>query len=161
MARYATHLIARVTALNTSDVRRLIEVATETTAVDFRGREFCGIPDVGARGGLHVLAARAMAGFASPCVPTALLIRLHGKVWILAEGLVNIFVTPLAGLGAHVSRSRRGLGRNRCLGRQSCEEHAGDGRRDSQRSRVTRPGRAGHGRRWGRAGKSRRPKSRS
>jgi hypothetical protein len=47
MAGNATHLIARVRALNAANVRGLIEVAGETNAVGLSRGEFRRIPDVG------------------------------------------------------------------------------------------------------------------
>jgi hypothetical protein len=61
-------------------------------------------------------------------------------MWILAEGLIDIFVAHLAGFGTHVSSGSRWLGfRSGRLGRQSRKENEKNDRSDCQRSRGSCP----------------------
>src|SRR6476646_10283618 len=98
-------------------MRGAVDMATQADTVGLRGRELAGIADQGGIARFGVLAGRAVARFASLTVPTPFLFRFHHYVRSFLEGVVNILVTGLAGLGSDVScglircvRRRRRLG---------------------------------------------------
>jgi hypothetical protein len=104
VTRCAGNLAPGMAALNPPRVRRLIQMAFEAGLVHLDGLELGRIPDLLRRSGFGVLAAGAMAGFASLAVPPALFVALDGLMRALLNRVESIFVASLAHLGADVGR---------------------------------------------------------
>src|ERR1700722_6228319 len=103
MAGRASHLVFRVTALETANLRGLIQVAGEANAIDARRPQLPRIPYVGRRRRFSVFRSGPVTGFAGFPVPTPLFIfSVHQMMGGLREGLRNIFVTNAASFRTNV-----------------------------------------------------------
>src|ERR1700689_4168767 len=105
------NLILRMAALQAADVRRLIQMTTETDLVGRRGCELRRIADVGGVARSDVLLGRAVAGLTGASFESAPFFGLHRVVWTFLKRVVNIFVAGLAHFRPNVTRGKRGLSR--------------------------------------------------
>jgi len=97
VAGHATHLVFGMSAVDSSHVGGLIEMAGEAELVGLRGLELGGLPDIGGIHGFRVLASGAMAGLAGVVFKAAFLVLFHYLVGVFLEGVEDVFVAPLAG----------------------------------------------------------------
>ena len=104
MARGATHLILRMTAVEPSDMSALILMTGEAQAIGLGRLQFRWLPDVGRSRRFRMLASGTVAGFARLRRPAALLVRLHRLMRILLEGVEDVLMAHLAGLRPNVVR---------------------------------------------------------
>jgi len=130
MAGHATHLIARVAALNPSHLRGLIQVAGEAELVSFPYGEVQRIADVLLIRRPGMYAAGTVTGFASLPLPAPLGVLFHSRVRVHLKRFEDIFVTTLASGRAY----RGGRSCGHCGGllgsRQPVSNESGD--RDRQ-----------------------------
>src|SRR5690242_6081307 len=101
MAGDAAYLVARMPALNAPHVRRLVQVAGQTSVVGVR-HNFGRIADIRRVRALGVFAPRAVAGLAAFALPAALAGFFDGCMRILLERFIYVFVARLAGVGPDI-----------------------------------------------------------
>ena len=104
VARCARDRIFGVAALQTSDVGRLVQMATEANAIRGRRRQFRRVADGGGVRRIGVLLAGAVTGFAGMSGRTSLLICVDQMVRALREGACDVFVASAARVRSGVRR---------------------------------------------------------
>ncbi len=108
----AGNQILGVTALQPSDMRRLIQVASQANPIGGSGSQLPWIPDIGGRCRLCVFRPWTVAGFARPARESPLLVGPVGHVMRrFRESLGDVFMAQRARFRSHVGRRRLGCWR--------------------------------------------------
>ena len=106
VARRAGDGVAGVAGFEAACRGWLIAMTSETCAVDRGQRKLQGIPDVGSRERLDMLAAGSVTGFAGFAFEAVLVAAFHGLMRAFRHCLSDIFMARPTGLGADIGNLR-------------------------------------------------------
>ena len=118
VASRAGHLILGMAALQTPDVRRLAQVASQADLVGRGGSQLRWIANIFGRNRLGVFLAGAVARFAGFSLPSAPGIRFHRVMRVPRESVGDILMARPAGFGTRIRRRWRWL--TLACGSRSC-----------------------------------------
>jgi hypothetical protein len=101
-------------ALQSPDLRRLIQMTGETNSIDSSRGKFSWIANVGGRSRLRMFRSRPVARFANLPIPALLRIgSIDQMMRSLRERFADIFMTHPARFGPHIGGGRRSILRSR------------------------------------------------